>query len=151
MQHRVAGAVGGGARTLGDAFAEIGRHAAERALIDFPRLGARERHAVMLEFDDRRDGLAAHVLDGVLVTEPIRALDGVVHVPAPIVRPHVAERRAHAALCRDRMAAGRKDLGDTGRREALGGHAEVARKPARRTDDDDVVLVFDRLYAAGME
>src|SRR5208337_4550474 len=40
MQNRVAGAVGGGAGALRDALAELGRHAAERALIDLAFFGA---------------------------------------------------------------------------------------------------------------
>ena len=94
VQDGVAGAVGGGAGALRDALAELGGHAAERALVDLALGGAAERHAEMLELDDRRDRLAAHVFDGVLVAEPVRALDGVVHVPAPVVLAHVAERGA---------------------------------------------------------
>ena len=84
--------------------------AAERPLIDLPDLGARERHAEMLELDDRRDRLAAHVFDRVLVAEPVRPLDRVVHVPAPVVVAHIAERGGDAALRRDGMAAGREHL-----------------------------------------
>src|SRR3984893_19314243 len=59
--------------------------------------------------------IAAEVLDRLLIAEPIRSLDGVVHVPFPIIWPHVAERRRDAALRRHRVRAGRKDLGDAGR------------------------------------
>ena len=59
VQDRVAGAVGGGAGALRRrAFAVARGHAAERALVDLAVLGARERHAVVLELDDRRDRLA---------------------------------------------------------------------------------------------
>ena len=53
VQHRVAGAVGRGAGALRDALAVVRGHAAERALVDAAGLGARERHAVVLELDDR--------------------------------------------------------------------------------------------------
>ena len=146
VQHGMAGAVGGGAGALRDAFAEFRGHAAEGTLVDLARLGAAEGHAVMLELDDRGDRLAHHVLDGVLVAEPVRALDRVVHVPAPVVLAHVAERGADAALRRDSVAAGREHLGDAGGAQPLLGHAEGgAQAGAAGADDHDVVGVVDDL------
>ena len=118
VQHGMAGTVGGGAGALRLALAVVQRHAAERPLIDLAVLGARERHAPMLQFVDRLGRVAHHVFDGVLVAEPVRPLDGVVHVPAPVVLVHVAERRRDAALRRHRMRAGRKHLGDAGGAQA---------------------------------
>ena len=66
----------------------------------------------------------AHVFDRVLVAEPVRAFDGVVHVPAPVVLAHVSERRAHTALRCHGVAAGRENLGYTGGGEPLGRQAE---------------------------
>ncbi len=145
VQHGVAGAVGRRAGALRRrALAVLRRHAAEGALIDPPVLGAREGHAVVLELDDRRDRLAHHVLDGILVAEPVGPLDRVVHVPAPVVRPHVAERGRDAALGGDRVAAGREHLGDAGRLEPRLGQAEGgAQAGAAGADDDDVVGVID--------
>src|SRR5690606_35182870 len=86
VQDGVAGAVGSRAGALrGRTLAVAGGHAAERTLVDLAVLGAGERHAVVLQLDDGRDGLAAHVLDGVLVAQPVRPLDGVVEVVAPVV------------------------------------------------------------------
>ena len=118
VQHGVPGAVGSGAGALRLAFAVVHRHAAERPLIDPAVLGAREWHAPMLEFVNRLRRLAHHVFDRILIAQPVRSLDGVVHVPAPIVRMHVAERCGNAALGCDRMRARRKHLGDTGRAQA---------------------------------
>ena len=143
VQHRVAGAIRRGAGALRDSLTEPRRHAAERPLIDAPVLGARERHAVVLELDDRRRRLFAHVLDRVLVAEPVGALDGVVHVPAPVVLAHVAERGADAALRRDGVAARREHLAQASRRQALLGEPErgaqtlrrrLRRRPRRRCD-----------------
>ncbi len=106
MQHGVAGAVGRGTGALRDALAVVRGHAAERALVDLAVFGARERQAVVLEFEDRGRRLLGHVLDGVLVAEPVRALDGVVHVQAPVVLAHVAERGADAALARPPCGCG---------------------------------------------
>ena len=64
MQQRVAGAVGGGAGALcRRPLAEIRSHAAKGALIDAPVLGARERHAPMLQLIDRSGRMAAHIFD----------------------------------------------------------------------------------------
>ena len=92
----------------------MNRMAAERPLVDRALFGARERHAEMLQLDDRRHRIAAHEFDRVLVAQPIGPLDRVVHVPAPVVFAHIAERGADAALRRYSMAAGRKDLADAG-------------------------------------
>src|SRR5207248_2997097 len=122
MEHRMTGPVGGGAGALGQAFAPLHGVPAERPLVDEALLGARERHTKMLELDYRFHRIAAHELDRVLVAEPVRPLDGVVHVPAPVVLAHIAERGADAALRRDGMAAGREDLADTGGLEPGNGH-----------------------------
>ena len=37
-------------------------------------------------------------MDGILVAEPIGALDGVVHVPPPVVRLHGAQSSVDSAL-----------------------------------------------------
>ena len=152
VQHGVAGAVGGGAGALRLALAVVQRHAAERALIDLAVLGARERHAPVLELVDRFGRVAHHVFDGVLVAEPVRPLDGVVHVPAPVVRVHVAERRRNAALRGDRMRAGRKHLCDAGGAQARFAAADHgAQAGAAGADHDDVVgVVLDRIgFAVG--
>ncbi len=111
MQHRMAGAVGGGASALRRRpLAIVGRHAAEGALIDASILGAREGHAPMLELIDGLRRVAAQIFDRVLVSEPVGALDGVVHVPFPVVRPHIGERRGDAALRGDSMASASETL-----------------------------------------
>ena len=114
VQHGVAGAVCGGAGALRLALAEIGGHAAEGALEDLAVLGAREGHAPMLELVDGLRRVAAEIFDGVLVAEPVGPLHRVVHVPAPVVRAHIAERRGDAALRRDGVRAGGEHLGDAG-------------------------------------
>ena len=68
----------------------------------------------MLELVDRLGSVAAQIFDRVLVAQPVGALDRVVHVPAPVVRTHVAERGGNAALRRHGVRAGRKHLGDAG-------------------------------------
>ena len=147
VQDRMAGAVGGGAGALGDALAVVGRHAAERALIDLALFGARERHPPMIEFIDRRRRVAAEIFDRVLIAEPVRALDGVVHVPAPVVDAHVAERGGNAALRGDGMRARRKHLRDAGGLQTRVRAADAGAKPRAAGADDDHVerVVGDRI------
>ena len=147
VQHGVAGAVGGGAGALRLALAVVQRHAAERALVDLAVLGARERHAPVLELVDGLRRVAHHVFDRVLVAEPVRPLDGVVHVPAPVVRMHVAERSRNAALRRHRMRAGREHFCDAGGAQARFRAADHgAQAGAAGADDHDVVgVVLDRI------
>ena len=149
VEDGVAGAVGGGAGALDRALAVVLGHAAEGALIDLALVGAREGHAPVFQLVDGLGGLADQIFDGVLVTQPVRPLDGVVHVPLPGILAHVAERGGDAALGRHGVGAGRENLGDAGDLEALlrrpEGRAE-ARAPG--ADDDDVVFVIDDLIVS---
>jgi hypothetical protein len=151
VQHGVAGAVGGGAGALRGALAEMRGHAAERPLVDLAVfLAPGERHAPVLELVHRGRRLAHHVFDGVLVAEPVGALHRVVHVPAPVVLAHVAQRRGDATLRRDRVRAGREHLGDAGGLQPGLGAADHRAKPrASRADHHHVVaVVLDRIGAA---
>ena len=103
----------------------------------------------MLQFDDRAGSFLAHILDRILVAEPVGSFDRVVHVPAPVVLPHIAERRANAALRRDRVASRRKYLRDTGDLEPRLGKSEgCAKTGATGSDDDDVVAMIDEFVVA---
>ena len=151
MQNRVAGAVGGGAGAISHvALCIFGRVPAKSALIDHAGLRSAERHARMLELDDRWDRLAAHVCDRILVPEPVGAPDRVEHVPTPIVLFHVAERGADSPLRGDRVAASRKNLGDAGSVQASGDHAECRPQPgAAGAQDDHVEGVVDDVVTVG--
>ena len=150
VQHGVAGAVGGGAGPLRGALAVMRGHAAERTLIDLAVLAARKRQAPVLELVDGLRRVAAQIFDGVLVAEPVGALDGVVHVPAPVVLAHIAERGGDAALGRHRVRTGGKDFGDAGGAQSgLAATDDGAQARAAGADDDDVIgVIFDRVGAA---
>jgi len=92
--------------------------ATKGTLVDLASLCARERHTIVLKLKDRVRRLAAHVVDRILsgngpffrklsslvmvciylITEPVTALDRVVHVPSPVVLGHVAEGSVDTAL-----------------------------------------------------
>src|SRR5260221_301561 len=102
----------------------------------------------MLELDHRRRRFAAEIFDRILVAEPVRPFDGVVHVPLPVIRPHVAEARSDAALRRDGVAARREDLGDAGRLQSGSGGAHGRGKTsASSTDNHHVIAVVDNLVS----
>ena len=130
VQHRVAGAVGRGAGALHRLLAVVGGVAAEGALVDRAVGVAVERHAEVLELVHDLRRFAAHVLDRVLVAEPVGALDGVVEVVVPVVLGHVAQRGADAALRGHRVRAGREHLGQHGDVQA-GERRAAARRACR--------------------
>ncbi len=111
VQDRMPCLISRGAGALCLSLAEMSGHTTEGTLIDTAVFGAREWHAVVFQFDDGRCCFPAHVLDGVLIPEPVGPFDGVVHVPTPVICPHVAQCSADAALSRHGMAAGRKNFG----------------------------------------
>ena len=114
MEDRVPGAVGRGAGALGRAFSVIRGHAAERALINLALFGTRKWHTPMLQLVNGGRGVAAEIFDGILIAQPVRPLHGVVHVPAPIVRSHIAKRRRDPTLSGDRVRAGGEHFRNTG-------------------------------------
>ena len=117
MQHGMPRTIGCSASTLRDSLTVLGGHPAKRALIDASIRGARKRHAVVLKFDDCSRRLLAHEFDGVLITEPIRALDGVVKVIPPVVITHITECRGYPALRGHSVTTRREYFGDTGGRQ----------------------------------
>src|SRR6516225_4755508 len=85
MDERVARAVRRGAGARYGALAEVAHVSTKRPLVDPSIIGPRERHSSMIELHHGGDSLPAHVLDCVLVAEPIGAFDRVVHVPSPVI------------------------------------------------------------------
>src|SRR5579871_3707975 len=81
VQDGVASTVGGGASPLNRRLAIVFGHAAKSALIDFAFLGARERDAPMLKLIDGGRRGADHVLNSVLIAQPVGPLDRVIHMP----------------------------------------------------------------------
>ena len=125
--------------------------AAKGTLIDPAIVGAGERHAVMFQLQHRRHRLPAHILDGVLVAEPVRALHRVVHMKTPVVAvAHVSQRGRHATLRRHGMTASRKHLRHAGRRQPRRCHSQRRSQPgATGTDDHHVVAVVNDVVRPG--
>jgi len=88
-------------------------------------------------------------LDGILIAQPVRALHRVIHMPAPVIGAHIAERRGNAALGRHCVTAGREYFrqasgGQTGLGQTEGG----AQTRAPGADDDHIVRVVDQFVFA---
>src|SRR5215471_15539690 len=150
VNDRVSGAVGSGAGPPSwISFAVFHHVAAKRPLIDQPIFGTRKGNPEMLELDHRRDCLAAHVFDGILIAEPVGLLHRVVHMPAPVVRADIAERGADPALRGHSMAAVRKDLADAGRSQSLDGHSQCRPQPCAAGADDDNVIAMVGDFVGG--
>src|SRR5699024_10495599 len=102
----------------------------------------------IFKLDDRRDRLLGHVLDGVLIPQPVAPLDGVISVPAPVIFPHVAQRRSNTALRCHGMTAGREQLGHASRGQpGIGQATGCAQTGAAGPYHHDVMLVIDNSVA----
>ena len=116
----------------------------EGPLVDLALRGPAEGHAIVLQLDDSSWCLSGHVVDGILVSEPVRALDGVIHVPSPVVRLHVAKGRVDASLGGDSVAAGGEELGNDGGLESLLNKTESCSEAGTSSSNDDgIVLMVD--------
>ncbi len=84
---------------------------AKRTLVNLALVGPVKWHAEVLELDNGLRRLAAHEFDGILVAEPVGPLDGVVHMPMPMIFLGVAQRRRNSPLRSNGVRTRWKDLG----------------------------------------
>ena len=143
VQNGVAGAVGRRTGALHRrAFAVFGGVAAEGALVNLALFGAAERHAVMVQLINRLWRLPREVFHRVGVAQPVRTLDGVIHVPLPAVGTHIAQGRGDAALRCHRVRTRWENLGHTGGAQTLLGHAQRGAQASTASPHDDHVIVM---------
>lgn len=95
----------------------------------------------MLELNNGGGGLLGHVVDSVLVTKPIGTLDGIVHVPSPVVLMLVTEGGIDASLGGGSMATGREKLGETSGVESLLSKTDRGSKTGTTTTDDKGIIL----------
>ncbi len=113
VQQRMTSTVSGraGASSL-PTFAIVLGLTTEWTLVDAPLLGSGERQAHVFQLENSLRANGAHIFDSILVADVIGALNGIVHVPTPIiVRVGRSDRTGDATLCGYGMRAGRKNLG----------------------------------------
>jgi hypothetical protein len=80
-------------------------------------------------------------MNRILVAQPVRAFDGIVHVPSPVILVHVSQRSVDAALGCDCMTSRRKEFGYASCVETGFGKAESSTE-ARTTSTNDNGIVF---------
>ena len=149
VQHGMTSTVGRCGSTLnGWAFAHILHVAAKGALINCAVGIAAKWNAGMLKLVHRSRRFTHHIFDRVLVTQPIRSLYGVVHVPGPMVRRVVAKRRRNSALCRNSVRTGGKNLRDTGCfQTGFSAAHRGAQARAAGSDNNRVIGMVDNLVS----
>jgi hypothetical protein len=82
-------------------------------------------------------------VNGVLVTKPIRTLDGIVHVPSPVILVHVTERCVDTSLGGNGVGSGWEELRNTSSVETSLGKTESSSKTSStRSNDDSIVFVI---------
>jgi len=151
VEERVTSSVGDAAASMSLATLSVfERLTAKRALVDLAFWSSGEGHTVVLELNDGVGSFSSHVVDGVLVTEPIGALDSVVHVVLPAVLLHVAESSIDSSLSRDSVRSSWEELGDASSVEASFGKAESsAETSSTGANDESVEFVIDDFIRVG--
>ena len=96
----------------------------------------------MFQFINRLGCFARKVFHCVGITQPVRALDRVIHVPLPVVRTHVGQRRGNTALRCHCVRTGRENLGDAGSAQTLFGHAKGRPKTGPTGTDNDHIIIM---------
>lgn len=72
--------------------------------------------------------LFTHVMNRILISQPIRSFNGIVRMPPPIVFRHVSQRRIDSSLSRDRVRSCREQFRDTRSLESSFGESECRSK-----------------------
>ena len=99
VQHAVAGSVGDSTASVGLAtLAEVSGLTSEGSLVDLTLAGSAEGHTVGFKLSDSERSLSSHVLDGVLITKPVRALNCIIEVISPVISMHVTEGSIDTSL-----------------------------------------------------
>ena len=123
---------------------------AESALVDLSLGSSREGHAIVLELDDGLGRHLGHVVDGVLVAQPIGALDRVVHVVLPVVVLHISQSGIDTALGSNGVGTGGEELGNAGGLETgLGKAKSGSESGTSGTNNNCIILVVNGLVCVG--
>ena len=104
--------------------AKVSALSTEGSLVDLTITGSAEGHTIGLELTDSDRGLSSHILDGILISEPIGALDCVIEVISPVILVHVTESGVDSTLSGDSVRSGGEQLGNASSLEASLGETE---------------------------
>ncbi len=150
VEHAVTGAIRDTGASMGlAAFAVLEALTAEGALIDFALVGAAEGHSVMLQLNDGTWRFLRHVFNGVLITQPVGAFDGVIVMPPPVVLAHVAQGGVDATLSSHCVGSRGEELGDaSGFKTVLNKTYCGTKTGTSRSNNQSIISVVDDFIAA---
>mmetsp|Transcript_45581 Transcript_45581/g.121197 ORF Transcript_45581/g.121197 Transcript_45581/m.121197 type:complete len:372 (+) Transcript_45581:1171-2286(+) len=152
VKHRVPSTVSNsGAAVSLTTLAKLEGLTTEGTLVDLALLSTRERHAIVLELNDSARGLTTHVLNSILVAEPVRTLHRVIEVPAPIVLGHIAQSSIDTTLCSYSVRTSGEKLGDASNLEPSLSktHSRTKTGTTSANNDGIVGVVHDVVLAHG--
>mmetsp|Transcript_23235 Transcript_23235/g.38497 ORF Transcript_23235/g.38497 Transcript_23235/m.38497 type:complete len:271 (+) Transcript_23235:1361-2173(+) len=112
----------------------------ESALVNLAVFSTRERQSKLFKFQNCFRGFTTHVMDSILVAKPIRSLDGIVHVPSPVILAHISERSIDSTLCSNSMGSSGEQLGDAGCFETSFTQAHGCTQTRTSSPDNDSVI-----------
>lgn len=106
MQHSMSGAICCRATSIALPTLSIFQALASNSpLVDLTVLSPRKRHPIILQLVDSLWCFTAHVVNCVLVAEPVGAFDRIIHMPSPVVLGHVTKGCVDASLGCYRMGS----------------------------------------------
>lgn len=106
VQHGMARSVSYTPFCMPDLRCRIRGLATKRSLVYETVLSPTEWHSIFLKLMDGSGPPLTHVVNGILVSKPVRALDSV--VPSPVILGHVAKSSADTTLRCNRVRSGWK-------------------------------------------
>src|SRR5690625_60838 len=98
MYHCVTCTVSNSTGALNGLFPKMRGMPTERTLINGAIVVTVKRHPKVLELINSMRRFATQELDSVLITQPVGPLDGIVHMPIPVVLAHVTQRCTDTTL-----------------------------------------------------
>lgn len=124
-------------------FPVLQRLPTQRSLVYCPLRGAREGHSIVLQLRHSGYSLTGHIVDSILVTEPVASFHSVIMMVSVVILVHVSQRSIDATLGCHGMATGWKDLGNAGGVEP--GFCKPNSRPQPSpsgTDDKGIIVVI---------
>ena len=111
MKHGVTGTVGHSSASVGlAALAKVGRLASEGPLVDLTFASSAERHTIGLKLKNGGGSLSGHILNGILVTKPVRSLHSIIEVELPVIVMHVSKGGIDTSLSSNGVRSGWEEL-----------------------------------------
>lgn len=145
VKHRVAGTISHSCASVGlTTLAKVSRLASEGPLVDLTLASSAERHTVRFELKNGGGCFPSHVLDGILITKPVRSLHSIIEVELPVIVMHVSEGGIDSSLSGNGVRSGWEELRDTcGFESGLGQTEGSSEASATCADDDGVICMVN--------